>query len=343
MTTNVLICDDSIVARKQMARCLPEDWDINLIFAENGEECVSAIKEGKADLTFLDLNMPVMDGYEVLEKIKSEDLPSLVFVVSGDIQAEAQNRVKNLGAMDFVKKPIEPLGIVSLLQKFGFYTESDRAPTCELPDHISETNSKSIETNYSASVLETYQEVANIAMGEAASLLAENLDVFVLLPVPHVSELFASELQMALHLAGDKDTFSAVCQGFIGSGIAGEALLIVHDSSYDDMSKLIQYEGPIDENFELEVIMDMASILIGATLKSIADQLDIKFSQGHPVVLGQHVDVPSLIKNCSERSTKTLAIEINYCIENYNINCDLLLLITEGSLNTLKGKVEYLM
>ena len=49
MTTPVLICDDSSVARKQMARTLPSDWDIEVSFATNGEEAVAAIKEGAID------------------------------------------------------------------------------------------------------------------------------------------------------------------------------------------------------------------------------------------------------------------------------------------------------
>ena len=43
MTTPVLICDDSSVARKQMARTLPSDWDIEVSFATNGEEAVATV------------------------------------------------------------------------------------------------------------------------------------------------------------------------------------------------------------------------------------------------------------------------------------------------------------
>ncbi|HEY9150158.1 MAG TPA: response regulator, partial [Gammaproteobacteria bacterium] len=93
MGTPVLICDDSSFARKQMARALPADWDIDISFAEHGREAIAAIAAGKADILFLDLNMPVMDGYEVLEAIRAGDLPTLVIVVSGDIQPEAHARV----------------------------------------------------------------------------------------------------------------------------------------------------------------------------------------------------------------------------------------------------------
>ncbi|HBA34380.1 MAG TPA: response regulator, partial [Gammaproteobacteria bacterium] len=58
-------------------------------------------------------------------------------------------------------------------------------------------------------------------MGQAGDSLARLLNVFVKLPVPSVNMLEVSELQMALSLSLENSTYSAVCQGFIGSGVAG--------------------------------------------------------------------------------------------------------------------------
>jgi DNA-binding NtrC family response regulator len=122
MSTPVLICDDSSFARKQVRRALPADWDISVSFASNGEEGLTAIKEGKGDVVFLDLTMPVMDGFEVLEAIKVQDLSCLVVVISGDIQPEAMARVKRLGAVDFIKKPVDASRLQQVLADFGIYT-----------------------------------------------------------------------------------------------------------------------------------------------------------------------------------------------------------------------------
>lgn len=119
MATPVLICDDSNFARKQMARSLPDGWDVELTFACNGEEAISAIKDGKGEVVFLDLTMPVMDGFETLAKIKSEDLNAMVIVVSGDIQPEARKKVKNLGAIEFIKKPINKAKAELILKEYG--------------------------------------------------------------------------------------------------------------------------------------------------------------------------------------------------------------------------------
>ncbi|GAA3969820.1 response regulator [Allohahella marinimesophila] len=337
MTTPVLICDDSSVARKQMAKSLPRDWDIEISFAKHGGEAIELIKQGKGDILFLDLNMPVMDGYETLAVISKEDLPSIVVVVSGDIQPDARKRVMQLGAADFIRKPIGTDELAEILQRLGIL-----GPEAERPAAAPALTPKMLEKSGKTSELDAYQEIANVAMGQAADLLARLLDVFILLPVPQVNLLEQSELRMALQATQDKDSYSAVCQGFIGSGIAGEALLLFHDASFSDLARLMKYEGELNTLGELELLMDTASILIGACTKGIAEQMDISFSQGHPQVLGQHVDVSQLMENNQWNWERMLAIEIAYKVENHNIQCDLLLMFTEDSLPVMRDKVAYL-
>lgn len=342
MTTPVLICDDSSVARKQMARSLPGDWDIEISFAANGQEALEAIRAGKGDIMFLDLNMPVMDGYETLAAIAKEDLPTVVIVVSGDIQPEARARVQGLGAIDFIKKPIDSETLTTLLANFGLY---NAAPPNEAPRPAREqiaARTQAIKNIGPIEHREALQEVANVAMGQAASLLAQLLKVFVKLPIPNVNILEVSELQMALSHSTSDAHCSAVCQGFIGAGIAGEALLIFNDSSFKDMGKLLNYQGDLDETIQLELLMEITSILVGACINGIAEQLDLTFSQGHPVVLGQHLNVGELIKVNKSRWKKTAAIEITYEIENYDITCDLMLLFTEDSISNLNQRLSYL-
>lgn len=326
MTTPILICDDSSLARKQMARALPAGWDVEVTFAENGREGLEAIRAGKGEIVFLDLNMPEVDGYEVLEAIRKDDLPALVVVVSGDIQPEAHARVTKLGAMGFIKKPIDIDELMGVLAQFGIRPES--AEPSAAPD-------------IDVSLMDCYQEVANIAMGRAVDQLARLLNVFVHMPIPKVSQTQRGELRAVLEQVSEDDTVSAVCQGFIGSGIAGEALLIFNEASYEDLSELMRYEGELDLHGELELLMDMASVLIGACLNGIAQQLDISFSQGHPAVIGQHVRMRDLLRDEASHWTEALTIEMGYTIESRNINCDLLLLFTEDSLDRMNELLTY--
>ncbi|RKF19593.1 response regulator [Alginatibacterium sediminis] len=350
MRLPILICDDSNMARKQMARSLPLGWDVEITLATNGQEGLDAIKAGKGDIVFLDLNMPVMDGYEVLEAIQKQDLPALVIVVSGDIQPQAYERVKQLGALDFINKPTSKEKITDILHKYGIVNPEQLAAIKNPPaqyignDELA-TLKSTVDDSNNVDITpyrDSYQEVANVAMGRAANLLARMIGTFIHLPIPNVNMLETSELHMALSSIEDNESMSAVCQGFIGAGVSGEALLLFRDSAFTNMAQLMGFKGELDDHGQLEVLMDVANILIGAYLKAISEQLDMNLAQGQPVVLGQHLSISELITRNTSRWQRTLAIEINYQIESFDIKCDLLILITEDSLTTLNNKVGYL-
>ncbi len=117
---NVLVVDDSSTARKMLIRVLPKTMEATISQASNGSEAVGAFKSARPDLIFLDLNMPVMDGYEVLEALQHEPSLPPVIVLTGDIQPGAQERVMALGARAFVKKPVSEAQLAALLRDCGF-------------------------------------------------------------------------------------------------------------------------------------------------------------------------------------------------------------------------------
>jgi len=119
MAVSVTVVDDSRISRKMVIRALPPQWNIELTQAENGEEALAAYRNGKAEVMFLDLTMPVMDGYQVLEQLQKEQLNTFVVVISADIQPKAQERVKKLGAMAFIKKPVKTSDIENVLHEYG--------------------------------------------------------------------------------------------------------------------------------------------------------------------------------------------------------------------------------
>ena len=126
MTTAVLICDDSNLARKQLARILPQEWQANLFFAGHGAEALDTLLKQRIDWLFLDLNMPVMDGYQVLQELRNRQLDLNVVVVSGDVQPEAFERVKSLGALDFIRKPVDSAKLQQLMQLHAVRTPALR-------------------------------------------------------------------------------------------------------------------------------------------------------------------------------------------------------------------------
>ncbi len=325
---SVLICDDSLVARKQVAKCLPQDLDGSINFAHHGAEAITAILDSRVDVLLLDLNMPVLDGYGTLQQIQDLELGTKTIVVSGDIQAEAKERVKALGALDFIHKPVNSEELIGILQKHNLLKSPEKQQSEELKlDEV---------------VRDCYQEVVNVAMGQAGSHLAQIMGMFVKLPIPNVSLIEVSELHMMLSDIDETDSTSGVCQGFLGDGISGEALLMVTDSSFEEVAKLLKITDKVDDQLQLELLMDLASLLIGTCLSGIAQQLDMHFRQGHPVVLGQHQSVQELINTNKSSWSQTLAIEISYGLDGYNIQCDLVLLFTEDSMDMMNAKLAHL-
>lgn len=328
-TIPLLICDDSNMARKQLFKALPPEWGVSVTMAVNGREGLEAIRRGLGDVVLLDLTMPEMDGYQTLAAIRDERLATKVIVVSGDVQDEAVRRVMELGALAFVQKPADPERLKQVLDELGLLGKPVQA---RMADSAALSR---------VSFNDAFREVINVAMGRAAALLARVLGVFVQLPVPNVSILEVGELQMALADAQGSERLTAVCQGYIGGGIAGEALLLFHDSEIADMAQLMKLQGT--NCADLEMLLDLSSILIGACLSGIAEQIDVAFSQSHPQVLGQGSSIDALIRQNQHRWKRTLAVEISYSLEGHSIHFDLLMLFTEDSLERLSHKLAYVM
>ncbi len=119
MSQSVLICDDSNMARKQVLRSLPEQWKNSVQTASNGAEALTLLRDNSIDILFLDLTMPGIDGVGVLQGIQKLNLNCSVFVISADVQPEMQNKVKALGAKEFIRKPVKPELLINHLQHHG--------------------------------------------------------------------------------------------------------------------------------------------------------------------------------------------------------------------------------
>src|SRR5687768_15774257 len=80
-----LIVDDEDLARERLKSLLARESRIEVIGqASDGKSAVSAIEQLKPDLVFLDVQMPELNGFEVLEALDEKDLPNVVFVTAHD-------------------------------------------------------------------------------------------------------------------------------------------------------------------------------------------------------------------------------------------------------------------
>ncbi|GED70220.1 chemotaxis response regulator protein-glutamate methylesterase [Brevibacillus reuszeri] len=109
----VLVTDDSAFMRKVISDILSSDSEIEVIDrAKNGLECIEKCKELAPDVLTLDIEMPIMNGLDALEKLMHE-YPIPVVMLSSLTRegAEATIQALELGAFDFVTKPSGPISL----------------------------------------------------------------------------------------------------------------------------------------------------------------------------------------------------------------------------------------
>ena len=116
-----LIIDDSKMARRSVNKVLSEylNEDDEIIYATNGEEAVAAYKEHSPDFCFMDLTMPVMDGFEATLLIKQFDSNAKIMIVSADVQQGAKIKAIENGAIGFTQKPINSTKMKQIVRMAG--------------------------------------------------------------------------------------------------------------------------------------------------------------------------------------------------------------------------------
>ena len=104
---SILVCDDSILARKNLCSLLTSYGFTNISEASNGEDAVKFAVENKPDLIFLDIVMPIKDGVTATGEIKTGFPEAKIIIVSSvGTQTHIKEAIK-AGAKDFIQKPID--------------------------------------------------------------------------------------------------------------------------------------------------------------------------------------------------------------------------------------------
>jgi two-component system LytT family response regulator len=102
-TLRTLVVDDELLARRRLTMLLADEPDVEVVAeCENGEQAVAAIEAHAPDLVFLDVQMPEVDGFGVLEAIGPERMPAVIFVTAYDRYAL---RAFDVHAVDYLLKP----------------------------------------------------------------------------------------------------------------------------------------------------------------------------------------------------------------------------------------------
>ena len=110
----VLICDDSMFARKKLSMSI-SGFGVKAVYeAADGEEAVSKYKEFKPDVVFMDIIMPKVTGIEALKQIIAED-PDAKVIMASSVGTHLKGALKS-GAVDFLQKPIADNDALNVLE-----------------------------------------------------------------------------------------------------------------------------------------------------------------------------------------------------------------------------------
>ncbi len=117
----ILIIDDSAVNNVLLENVL-EDQNYEVIIAFNGNDAFKAIDKNIPDLILLDIMMPDMDGYKILEELKSKENTKQIPVIMVSAKSDSLDidKAMELGAVDYI---IKPINIKTILEKIQGYID----------------------------------------------------------------------------------------------------------------------------------------------------------------------------------------------------------------------------
>jgi chemotaxis protein CheC len=182
------------------------------------------------------------------------------------------------------------------------------------------------------------QEIANLAMGQAATRLAVLLDTFIELSVPRVRVVRVEEAAQTLReMTGIDESVTAVRQGF-RSDITGEALVICRSSGVGNLCTLVNdpyVHSAYESLSQTELMFDVANVLTGACVSSIMNQFDRTPIFSAPGLLGEQIALEDVFQVDVLAWRIALLLEVNFALEDQTFRAHLVMLMAEDSIRRM--------
>jgi PAS domain S-box-containing protein len=247
MNRNILLVEDNPF-NQQVAKELLEDIGVHVMLASNGSEALELLAEQSFDIVLMDIQMPVMDGYEATRKIRSSpELSSqCVIAMTANAMAEDRQRCLSAGMDDFITKPISPDQLYLTLTKWV----------------VAKVNHK-VNGNVSATVSPTVVSAENTiekpvidlkVLGQLVNNDPEKIRKFALMFLETSSEILA-EMDAAYTRA------DAAAIGGLGHKLKSSART-VGAYSVANICQALEYAGKANDIFEInKLLAELAPVL----------------------------------------------------------------------------------
>jgi two-component system cell cycle response regulator DivK len=119
MKKRILVVEDQ-EDNRQILRDLLTNAGFDMIEAENGEDAVASAQESRPDLILMDIQLPILDGYEATRRIKADpDLKSIpIIVVTSYALSGDEDKARLAGCDDYVAKPFSPRQLLAKIKEY---------------------------------------------------------------------------------------------------------------------------------------------------------------------------------------------------------------------------------
>jgi two-component system, LytTR family, response regulator len=256
-----LIVDDEPLARQNIRLLLCEDPEIELIGeCGSGAEAVKAIQKHSPELLFLDIQMPLMSGFEVLEKIDAERIPAIVFVTAFDQYAI---RAFEVHALDYLLKPFDDARFEKALRQAKKQIEQREI------NHLSKRLVRLLEDR------DTQPNKAR-ASNYLSRLMVKSASRVFFLKVDEIDWIEAADYYVKLHV-GRKSHLLRETMGDMEAKLDPEKFLRIHRSAIVNLDR----------------VKEMHAHFNGEYLVILHDGTELKLSRSRREQLQQMLDIGS--------------------------------------------------
>ena len=213
-----LIVDDERLARQKVRTLLEDDEEIEVVGeCANGTEAIAAVRKQKPDLLLLDIEMPGHNGFEVLQRLRSERLPMVVFITAHD---EYAVRAFEVEAVDYVMKPFD---------RRRFHDALRRAKR-QMHDDASESEAR---------ILRLLERIVKPKASALDHFVVKNRDRTFLVPVPEVDWIEAEGKYVRLHTAGASHLVRESI-GDVEERLDGRKFLRIHRATIVNVKRILE-------------------------------------------------------------------------------------------------------
>lgn len=117
INNKILVAEDNLINQKVIGKFL-EKFNLQVDFADNGKKVVELYKNNQYEFVFMDISMPIMNGFDAAKLIIDYDPNAIIFALSANVFTEDQQKAKDCGMKEFLTKPLNRNELIETLNNY---------------------------------------------------------------------------------------------------------------------------------------------------------------------------------------------------------------------------------